>query len=508
MPENEFEKKVSSEMQDLRFKPSENVWLRVEERIRTKKKRRILVFVFLFAGLALLGYWQRNNIFGGNENGIASTTEKKQDNNSNSPEETNNTPITNPNSETIKKEDVNNVNDKAGNNKIANDQRKEEEPATDNNKDVTGSKTVISAPKNNKDEKKENQVNKKTRIDDGPEVSIVVVSADSKKKNATGETKLTDNPVVNVNNDASTIQDGIKQPDAKPLESTTDPAKVQPAQQDKKSDGKIDTALKVDQPKQPAKPIVKQDPSEKKWKWGLHFTPGISSLSDKNFPISSQSSYDRLAYQNNVSTGSGIPPVRQQPSDPEAGFAFQAGAFLQRQLSARTSISLGLQYGHYSNVLRIGMRRDSLLNNSQFASALDEKADVVYNAGGDTVKYTNRYHFIELPLNFQWQLNKNKAKPFVWTAGFTIGQMISTNAIMYDTAFNGIYYQNKKLLNKTQFSLSTGFSWTIANSKKAQWSLGPVVNIHLNKLVDNPFDKTGYMFFAGLRTAVLFNPKK
>ena len=71
MPENEFEKKISSEMHELKFKPSEQVWLRVEERIKTKKKRRIFIVIFLLAGLALLGYWQRTNLFGGQKNDIA-----------------------------------------------------------------------------------------------------------------------------------------------------------------------------------------------------------------------------------------------------------------------------------------------------------------------------------------------------------------------------------------------------------------------------------------------------
>ena len=506
MPENEFEKKVSSEMQELRFKPSENVWLRVEERIKTKKKRRVFVIIFLLTGLALLGYWQRNNLFGGNENDIAAATEKEQVTNSRSSEETNNTSTVKPNSELIKKEEVENADDKVDNNKIKND--KVEDGSVADNKDISVSKTVISDPKKNKDANKVERESRKTEIDDETQASVVIVPADPKKKSTTDEIKVTDNPVVNANDDSIVKQDVIKQPVVKPLENITDSAKVQPVQQQKNTPGKTDTVLKNEQVKQPAKPIVKQDPSEKKWKWGLHITPGISSLSDHGFPISSQNSYNRFAYQSNVNSGSAVPPARQKPSDPKPGFAFQAGAFVQRQLSSRTSLSLGLQYGYYSNVLRIGTRRDSLLNNSQLASALDEKADVVYNAGGDTVKYTNRYHFIELPLNFQWQLNKNKAKPFVWSTGITIGQLVSTNAIMYDTAFNGIYYQNKKLLNKTQFSLSTGFSWTIANSKKAQWSLGPVVNFHLNRLVDNPFDNSGYMFFAGLRTAVLFNPKK
>ena len=71
MPENEFEKKVSSEMQDLKFKPSDNVWLRVKERIKTKKKRRVFVVIFFLAGLGLLGYWQRNNLFGEQKTDIA-----------------------------------------------------------------------------------------------------------------------------------------------------------------------------------------------------------------------------------------------------------------------------------------------------------------------------------------------------------------------------------------------------------------------------------------------------
>ena len=60
MPENEFEKKVSSEMQDLKLSLQKK-YVRVEERIRKKKKRRVFVIIFLLAGLALLGYWQRNN---------------------------------------------------------------------------------------------------------------------------------------------------------------------------------------------------------------------------------------------------------------------------------------------------------------------------------------------------------------------------------------------------------------------------------------------------------------
>src|SRR5687767_15409865 len=115
MPENEFEKKVSSEMQELRFKPSDNVWLRVEERIKTKKKRRVFVIIFLLAGLGLLGYWQRTNLFGEQKNEIAKTVqkdspgEKQKEDNSQSTNEINNSSAIKQNTETTKPEETTNT---------------------------------------------------------------------------------------------------------------------------------------------------------------------------------------------------------------------------------------------------------------------------------------------------------------------------------------------------------------------------------------------------------------
>jgi hypothetical protein len=504
MPENEFEKKVSSEMQDLRFKPSENVWLRVEERIKRKKKRRIFVVIFLLAALSLLGYWQRSNLFGENKNDIAKTVqqdspgEKQKEENSRSAEDTNSNSTIKQNTETTKHEETKNTTGNAPGNKLTDDR------SVIDKKDIAVSNNEISKPTKNKEEAKGKAGSVKTKKDHKPEASIAIVAANSKKKSGIVDDTSKD---LKTNPETNEKPEDVNQLEAKPGEKKIDSAKAGTGVQEKDTTTRKDTLLKTDPTKDPAPQIVKKDPSAKKWKWGFHFTPGISSLNDNNISFGGANFADAFYQSPTTGSGSGTPPpVRQKPSDVEAGFAFQAGAFAQRQLSSRTGLSLGLQYGYYSNILHIGNMRSS--GNAQLSSVLDRNANQVYNAGGDTTKYTNSYHFIELPFLFQWQLNKNKTKPFVWSTGFTLGQLISSNAIMYDTAFNGIYYQNKKLLNKTQFSLSTGFSWTIANNKKVQWNLGPVANIHFNKLIDNPFDNKGYLFFVGLRTGVLFNSKK
>ena len=506
MPENEFEKKVSSEMQDLKFKPSEHVWLRVEERIKTKKKRRIFVVIFLVAGLALLGYWQRGNLFGEQKNDIAKTVqkdssdEKQKENNSQSANEINDSSAIKQNAETTKPEETKNTTDKIVDDKLSDDR------SVDDKKDIAGSKNEVNKPKKNNEGANRKPGSVKNKKDNKPEGSIAIVSANSKKKNGVVDDTSKD---LKTNSETTTKQAEVNQTEVKPVESKIDSVKTVTGVQEKDTATKKDTLLKAGPAKDPAPQIVKKDPSEKKWKWGLHITPGISSLNDNDISLGGANFADAFAYQNPVGGGTGpSSPPRQKPSEVKAGFALQMGAFAQRKLSNRTSLSVGLQYGYYSNILHIGNRRGSLNNNTQFNSAVGRYANQVYNAGSDTTKYTNSYHFIELPLLFQWQLNKNKTKPFTWSIGFTVGQLISSNAIMYDTAFNGVYYKNKSQLNKTQFSLSTGFSWTIANSKKVQWKLGPVADLHLSKLIDNPFENKRYLFFVGLRTGVVFNSKK
>ena len=499
MPENEFEKKVSSEMQELKFKPSEQVWLRVEERIRKKNKRRVFIIIFLLAGLVLLGYWQRSNLFGEKKNDIAKT-EKQKENNSTTSDETNNSSTNKQNTETTKPKETNNTNDKTVNDRST------------NNRSVIDKKIIVDSKKeiNKPQDKSKNKAGvksapEKTKKELKPAITNDVVSEDSQKqKTIVDNIKTKDSFNVKATIEADIKPDEIKQTEVKPLETKIDSAKAETVKSEELLVKTNDTVTKEMLLKDSATVVIEKKPIEKKWKWGLYLTPGISSLNDQSFSIASNKSADAYNYQSSV--GSVSPPSRQKPSDVKPGFAFQAGVFAQRQLSSCTSFSFGLQYGYYSNVIHVGNRRDSLLNNNQLANVLD--ANYVYNAGGDTIKYTNRYHFIELPFLFNWQLNRNKARPFTWSTGITIGQLMASNAIMYDTAFNGIYYKNKNQLNKTQFSLSTGFSWTLANTKRAQWTLGPVANIYLNRLTDNPFENKRYLFFVGLRAAILFSQKK
>lgn len=499
MPENEFEKKVSSEMQGLKFKPSDKVWLQVEERIRRKKKRKVFVIIFFLAGLALLGYWQRDNLFGEMKNDIVKTETQDEENSITTGDPTSSS-ATNQNIETINLDKIKNPIDKTATKEVVVDK-----PAVEKKNTVISKPEIYSTKNKTKNETRNKQVAGKTKIIEESQGPGDVVSAAQQKQNLVTDNNKT-NDSVGLKDNELLIQEEINQGDTTPVENRIDSNYTEVIKQKKDSIETRDTVLKI-KAKDSAAAIVQKNLPDKKWKWGLHITPGISSLSGHGLSFGSQTLADAFNYQSPVTGGAtGAPRVIQKPSEPRSGFAFQVGGAANRQLSSRAGFSLGLQYGYYSNHIGIGNKRNVAGRFNQSGNMSND--NYVYNAGGDTVKYTNQYHFIELPVNFQWQLNKNKAKPFTWSIGLTVGQLVASNALMYDTAFGGIYYENQNLLNRTQFGLSTGFSWTIANTSQAQWNIGPEANMHLNKLFDSPFENKRYLFFVGLRTAVLFNQKK
>ncbi len=502
MPENEFEKKVSSELQGLRLKPSDVVWQKVEERIRRKKRRKVF-FILFFAGLALLGWWQWDNFFGEKKTVLVKTetpAEKKE-----TPVEKTGTlslPENNMEAEpllpTVKNEspvlpetgkeklsaakEILTIKEPSQGKKIAATGKEKQKPVSAEKVSAVKEKPVSpNLPVVKSETEKQNQVLtkkdeevKKVLVEEKEAVKIEPIPADTVVVKAVKETK---------EEQKIEAQEKAETPKADPL--------VQ-------NEMKTDTAAVIP----PVQPLARI----KKWKWGVHISPGISMMNENFFSFNLQKSAELSSGTGSPGSGAGNRPV--PPSESKAGFAIRLGGFMQRNISSQNSFSFGLQYGYYSDRTRIGSSRDSLRNYSNQLAGLQD-ASFVYNAGRDTAKfYTNRYHFIELPLRFRWRLNKNENYPLSWDVGLSISRLIAAKALVYDTSFGGIYYNSNKFLNKTQFSLSTGFSCTLISKSHVQWTIGPLADIHVNSLLNNPLEKKKYLLFTGIKTSVSFSSKK
>ena len=500
MPENEFEKKVSSEMQDLRLKPSANVWLHVEERIRKKKKRRVLVIFFFLAGIALLGYWQRNNLFSSNDTKIVKTdTDPNQDtrdalkeNNTEDNKKEISPSVQIPTTPENKNLAPDNKVPGKTENKIAVSPKRTSERKTDKT-------TAKNTPAVSKD-RANNPVEEKKQTNEAS--ALIVTQTDAGVK--TKEEK--DSVEVKVEG-AEIRKEDIKVPAITPIENKNDSTKNEGPVIKKDEVVKNDTAFAKAPVQDSAIAIIPQARFDKKWRLGIELTPGISSLHEEIFSLNMNKSLADSYGGPQSGSGSGAPLPPSPPSESVSSFAFQIGGFAKKQLSRKSSLTMGLRYAYYSESIEIGAGNVPLSGNlSVYLNS--QGANQAFSVAGNPIPVTNRYHFIELPVNYGLQLNRNKSYPLLWQVGFKIGKMIGNNALVYDTIAGGIYYESKKYFNQTQFGLSTNLNWTFVDKNRFQVGAGPVVNLHLNSLQDAPFEKNKYLFFIGLRSTIIFNNKK
>ncbi len=486
MLENNFDKNVQQEMQGFKIKPSEEVWPKVEERIREKKKRRLFFIIFLIGGLALLGYWQRNYFLPGKKTAnVSNEIAGKQ-----ADDLTNNTP---PHVLPDKKDKENIPVEKNAETKrqeIDNDLKKVPEKIepfiSKNNKKTNSNQTVFIPVVKPETNKYPNPIKEKEEIPAVKNPTEKVFQNDIKNEIKVAIEKQADDKIIA--GDKTEQANKIADAPVKEIEPSIDSVK---------SDSNLTADKKTDSTE------IKKNPPEKnnKWKWGVQLTPGVSSLVNNFFSISSNKS---LAYSP-AQTGAGSSPIAG-PSVSKPGFALQAAVFAQRKISSGLQLSIGLQYSYYSDHIRVGGNKDSIFNFSNLSQLLTD-ASRINSAANPAKTFTNSYHFAELPVTLHVQLNKNSTRPFYLNFGFTAGHMIATNALVYDTAFGGIYFNSKKQFNKTQFSLSTGLLWTL-HGKKLQWNIGPVLDIHVSRLLNNAFDTDKYLLMYGLKTRIIFTGKK
>ena len=131
-----------------------------------------------------------------------------------------------------------------------------------------------------------------------------------------------------------------------------------------------------------------------------------------------------------------------------------------------------------------------------------------YYAGSPQETYTDHFHFIELPLSFNWRVTNNTDHFLSLNAGVSPSYLLSTNALLYDTTAGGIYYHNKDLVTRTHFNFTSGISYQFKNKKSMDFSIGPQVSFDVSKVFKSDLDKRKYLLYTGINARVFFEKKK
>lgn len=259
--------------------------------------------------------------------------------------------------------------------------------------------------------------------------------------------------------------------------------------------------------------------NKKTWEWGIAGASGISSVTDGISGLWKMGSTEKSAVSDflnspYLSANSGfftsqnnmIAALPSPASPVKMNIAWQAGGFVKRKMNTRLAITSGLQYHYYSTRRMVGSDIDN------FRLALGNTQNQVnasyggYYLGGVSVNYTNRYHFLEIPAGVEWQVNKSGKVPLLLNGGINLSWLTNTTALHYHPQ-TGSYYKDKALFNTIQTGFYTGASFKFFADSRQPLYAGPVIRYHLTNLVNSSLNQSQHLVFVGLKAEWVLKKK-
>jgi hypothetical protein len=271
------------------------------------------------------------------------------------------------------------------------------------------------------------------------------------------------------------------------------PQKTDTTQTVKQSEEKPIDAAKTPEQTEKQKP---QNQKTKKLQFVAIVGIGYSGITSGLFDGFGQKSLQDFAGPSSLQSGPGG-GTNLPPSNIKRGLAYSVGFGARKKLKSRSTISTGMQYQYFSTKINVGTMgaRDSTLTN------VSRDAINYYRNDNQLQHYTNQFHFIVLPFSYDYQLFKKI--PVHIGVGLSLSQLISSNALHYNSTAN-IYYKDNSLLNKTQARLFTNLAYKLLREKKFTLDVGPQMNYGLTPLQKNSNSKKQHLFSIGINTQLNF----
>lgn len=221
---------------------------------------------------------------------------------------------------------------------------------------------------------------------------------------------------------------------------------------------------------------------------GNGFTLGINGNGEK-------AAYDYAASAINTPPQNGLPNMS---SAFKKGLAFNVGFGLERKINKRFSFITGLNYSYLSSSFLTGQRLDSVIAVSQVR--------ILYRPGLSAA-YTNKFHFISIPVGIKTNLFVKNNFSADLNAGISLMHLLSTNALLYDTAAK-LYYYDKSIFNKTQLAINAGLQLNYKVKPGLTIGAGPQFTHTITSLGNGYNYSNKYFKVWVLKAKVILNKKR
>jgi hypothetical protein len=244
------------------------------------------------------------------------------------------------------------------------------------------------------------------------------------------------------------------------------------------------------------------DKPTRPWEAGFTAGGGVSRLNRLNISTSTQ---DQSLSANLYSFATAnAAPSKSYVSDVRPDASFTAGIYLQKPISRRWSVNVGMNLHYYSTRITIGQQVNTYVpaTASLIAPNVSQSAQTsTAFIAGDRQVFTNHYYFLELPVNVQYQLNKSHLLPFFLEGGASLSRLMGSDALFYN-AHSGTYYKDPGVLEKTQFSISSALMVGLP-FRGIRIMAGPQVQYGVTPLVNNHSQGDQHFLYGGLRIVVI-----
>ncbi len=459
MQNSEFEKTVQQKMEELKFAPDDAVWQKVEAALPKEKKRRWIIFLLLFAGLAAGSFLFINQYKKDGKKNIADNNITKKNDLQNlitpGKEKTvsdtvaalKNNPL-NTVSHHNKKQNLNSSSFKikikqANANSFYNEQQE----------DVAPKNTIHTKTKSKINISIKNSVpalaNEEEDIAKQP---AEVVSSTAAINTAPPDTSSLSNQF-------------LKNEIEVPITKIAEPAAI--------TELKKDTSLVA-----PFNKSEKKKPSLK-WEYGITAAAGIATVTTSLF------SKDPVFFDANANAISAPPPnpqARMQPANPSKSGGYKFGVYAQKTISNKWKFNTGINYLYQSNNIKIGNRVDS---SARYNYDVNKSiaANYFYKTG-NIASYKNKFHLVEVPFLFQYKPLK-KSSVYLET-GPSLAYLVYSNALVYNSNAS-VYFTGKEVFNNLLFSFNFGAGINLSQKSRLPFSIGYHFNYGLGSVTKKPF---------------------
>jgi hypothetical protein len=241
--------------------------------------------------------------------------------------------------------------------------------------------------------------------------------------------------------------------------------------------------------------------TKRPWEAGFVAGGGLSRLNRVNLSSNRNQALSASLYNiANGPTSSG----KNYVSDVRPDVSFMAGIYLQKGLSSRWTLNLGMNLHYYSTRITIGQPVSTYVpvSASLIASSLAPSAQsaTAYIAG-DKQNFTNHYYFLELPVNIQYQLNKSRLLPLFVEGGFSLARLMGSDALFYNS-HSGVYYKDPAVLQKTQLNVSSAVMIGLP-FHGIRIQAGPQVQYGLTPLINNHSQGDQHFLYTGIKVVIV-----